>query len=174
METFLYNIETNERIGSIRNGYFMVDGQRPTLEYPIVEIEIVYPDKPSYDISTQTIDYKEFLDLPNLKFVKGYVVRDLTQQEIDANNQQQGPFIPDTCTPRQFRLALLDFNIDPDYITNFIQQMEDLDQRKRILIIWEYSNSIERNDPLISQFAQLMNIDNETVDNIFRQALTYV
>jgi hypothetical protein len=152
----------------------MVDGQRPSLGYPIVEIEIVYLETPTYDALTQTIDYKEFLDLPNLKFVKGYVVRDLTQEEIDANNQQSKPYVPETCTPRQFRLALLDFDIDPDYITSFIEQIQDVNERKRILIIWEYANSIERNDPLITQFAQLLNIENETIDDIFRQAITYV
>ena len=151
-----------------------MDGQKPTLEYPIVEIEVVYPETPPYDVLTQTIDYKEFLDLPNLKYVKGYIIRSLTQNEIIANNQQQIETVPESCTPRQFRLALLDFNIDPDYITNFIQQIEDLDQRKRILIIWEYSNSIERNDPLIDQFAQLLNVDNLTVDEIFKKAVTYV
>jgi hypothetical protein len=174
METFLYNTDTNERVGPIRQGYFTVDGVRPNLEPPIVEIEIIYPETPSYDRSTQTIEYKEFLDLPNLKFVKGYVVRNLTQEEIDANNNQPGAYVPETCTPRQFRLALLDFDIDPDYITNFIEQIQDVEQRKRILIIWEYANSIERYDPLITQFAQMLNVDDQTIDEIFKRAITYL
>jgi hypothetical protein len=174
MQTFLYNLETSQREGPIRDGYFMVDGQRPSLGYPIVEIEIIYPETPTYDVLTQTIDYKEFLDLPNLKFVKGYVVRDLTQEEIDANNQQPKPYVPETCTPRQFRLALIDFDIDPDYITSFIEQIQDVNERKRILIIWEYANSIERNDPLITQFAQMLNVDEQTIDEIFRRAITYI
>jgi hypothetical protein len=174
MQTFLYNLETSQREGPIRDGYFMVDGQRPSLGYPIVEIEIVYPETPTYDALTQTIDYKEFLDLPNLKFVKGYVVRDLTQQEIDNLNNSQKEYIPESCTPRQFRLALLDFNIDPDFITQFISQIPDLDERKRIMIIWEYSNSIERYDPLIEQFAQLLNVDSDTVDEIFKKSITYI
>jgi hypothetical protein len=174
METFLYNTQTNERIGPTREGYFLVDGIRPQLDYPVVEIEIVYPETPLYDPSTQTIDYREYLDIPNLQYVKGYVVRDLTQEEIDNLNNSQKEYVPESCTPRQFRLALLDFNIDPDFITQFISQIPDLDERKRIMIIWEYSNSIERYDPLIEQFAQLLNVDSDTVDEIFKKSITYI
>lgn len=174
MQTFLYDLNINERVGPIREGYFTVDGVRPTLPSHVVEIEVVYPEKPSYDVLTQTIDYREFLDLPNLKFVKGYVVRDLTQEEIDNLNNSQKEYVPESCTPRQFRLALLDFDIDPDFITQFINQIPDLDERKRIMIIWEYANTIERYDPLIEQFAQLLNVDSNTVDEIFKKSITYI
>lgn len=173
MLTYLYNTETEQRVGPIREGYFTVDGVRPELPYPIVEIEIVSISPPPYDSLTQTIDYREWLDLQKLQYIKGYVVRNLTQQEIDDMNKPTVEYIPESVTPRQFRLALLDYNIDPDYITNFIAQLPDPDEKKRISIIWEYANSIERNDPLIEQFAQLLNVDSDTVDNIFKTAITY-
>lgn len=174
MQTYLYNLETNQRVGPIREGHFLVDGVRPQLDFPIVEIEIVHIERPNYNQSTQTIDYKEFLDLDNLQFKKGYVVRDLTQEEIDNLNNSQKEYVPESCTPRQFRLALLDFDIDPDFISQFINQISDLNERKRIMIIWEYSNSIERYDPLIEQFAELLNVDTDTVDEIFKRAITYI
>jgi hypothetical protein len=174
MQTFLYDLNINERVGPIREGYFTVDGVRPTLPSHVVEIEVVYPEKPNFNPQTQTIDYLEYLNLSELKFKKGYVVRDLTQQEIDAMNQPQIEPVPETCTPRQFRLSLLEFNIDPDFITSFIEQLSDPIESKKIMIIWEYANSFERNDPLINQFGELLNIDSETIDNIFRKAITYL
>jgi hypothetical protein len=174
METFLYNTQTNERIGPIRQGYFTVDGIRPYLEPPVVEIEIVYPEKPNYDSSTQTIDYREYLDLPNLQFKKGYVVRNLTQQEIDVMNQPPPVYVPDSCTPRQFRLGLLDYGIDPDSITNMILQIPDENERKRVYITWEYAVIIERNNPLIIQFAQQLNVSEQGIDEIFTYANQYL
>ena len=171
MQNFLYNIETGKREGPIREGHYTVDGIRVNVTHPLVELEIVTRESPPYDNTTQTIDYQEFVDISNLQFVKGYVVRNLTQEEINQNNQ---PYpVPQTCTPRQFRLSLLDYGIDPDYITSFIQQMPNQTESKRIMIIWEYANSFERNDPLISQFASLLSVSEEIVDNIFRQAVTY-
>jgi hypothetical protein len=174
METFLYNTQTNERIGPTREGYFLVDGIRPQLDYPVVEIEIVYPETPLYDPSTQTIDYQEYLDIPNLQYVKGYVVRNLTQEEINSINQQPLVYVPDTCTPRQFRLGLLDYGIDPDSITNMILSIEDEVERKRVLITWEYAIIIEKNNPLITQFAQQLNVSQEGIDEIFRLGNLYL
>jgi len=77
------------------------------------------------------------------------------------------------CTPRQFRLGLLDYGIDPDTITNMISQVPDLDERKRILITWEYAVLIEKNNPLIVNFAQLLGVDQSGIDEIFRLANQY-
>lgn len=173
MQTFLYNLETNKQEGPIREGYFTVDGQRPTLIYPIVEIEIVNNENPIFDSSTQKLVYSEYLDLDNKKFIKGYVVVDLTPEEIENLNSQPTYGVPETCTPRQFRLALLDFGIDPDSISQIIDSFPDPEQRKRISIIWEYSNSIERADPLIEEFARIMSVPVQTVDAIFVQANSY-
>ena len=68
----------------------------------------------------------------------------------------------------------MEFDIDPDFITSFIEQLSDPIESKKIMIIWEYANSFERNDPLINQFGELLNIDSETIDNIFRKAITYL
>lgn len=173
MQTFLYNLDTNERTGPIRDGYFTVDGVRPTLPDNVVEIEIVNLETPVYDPQLQRLNYREYLDLTNRQFVKGYDVINLTQEEIDDLNSLPDPTLPETCTPRQFRLSLLDFGIDPDLIDQTIQSIPDLDERKRVQIIWEYANSIERNDPLINQFALMLNVPSQTVDDIFRIAVTY-
>ena len=174
MQTFLYNLDTNKQEGPIRDGYFTVDGQRPTLPSNFVEVEIVYPPQPNYDPSTQKLNYIEYLDLLNQQFVKTYEVVNLTQEELDSLSSSQNPFVPESCTPRQFRLALLDFGIDPDSITTIINSLPDPDEKKRVSIIWEYSNSIERYDPLIMQFAQILSVPTETVDDIFIRAITYI
>jgi hypothetical protein len=68
---------------------------------------------------------------------------------------------------------LLDYGIDPDTITNMISQVPDLDERKRILITWEYAVLIEKNNPLIVNFAQLLGVDQSGIDEIFRLANQY-
>jgi hypothetical protein len=40
MKTTLYNIETRQRIGDFRNGYYTVNGVRPDLPYPFVELVV--------------------------------------------------------------------------------------------------------------------------------------
>lgn len=173
MQTFLYNTDTNERIGEIRNGYYLVDGVRPNLPSNIVELVIYDIPRPEYNPSIEKLVYTEYVDLSTQQYVKGYVVQNMTQQEIDDYNDSLKPYVPEICTPRQFRLALLDYQIDPDTITQIISNIPDTEERKRVMIIWEYSNSIERNDPLIDQFAQILGVTSQTVDAIFRQAITY-
>lgn len=173
MQTFLYNTDINERISEIRNGYYMVDGVRPNLPSNIIELVIYDIPRPEYNPNIEKLVYTEYVDLSTNQYVKGYIVQNMTQQEIDDYIKSLTPYVPEICTPRQFRLALLDFQIDPDTITQIISNIPDEDEKKRIMIIWEYSNSIERNDPLIDQFAQILGVSSQTVDAIFRQAITY-
>ena len=54
-----------------------------------------------------------------------------------------------------------------------IQQIPDDEERKRVLITWEYAVLIEKNNPLIQQFAQVLGVSPSGVDEIFRLANQY-
>jgi hypothetical protein len=167
MKTFFYYTDTGQR-GPIRNGRYMVDGQPGILPDNILEIEEIESPYPSYDYNLETVERTETLDLNQKKYFIDFVVRNLTQQEIEDRKPKY-----DQCTPRQFRLGLLDFGIDPDSITSMIQQIPDDEERKRILITWEYAVLIEKNNPLILQFAQILGVSESDVNEIFRLANQY-
>jgi len=164
MRTFLYYTDTGVW-GPFRNGRYMVDGKPGELPDNIVEIEEIISSYPNYDHNLQTIERVETLDLDQKKYFIDFVVRDLTQQEIEDRKPSYNQ-----CTPRQFRLGLLDFGIDPDYITSIIQQIPNEEERKRVLITWEYAVLIEKNNPLIIEFAQVLNVSQSDIDEIFRLA----
>jgi len=167
MRTFFYFLDTGQ-IGDIREGRYMVDGLPGWLPDNIVEIEYCEDNTPIFDHNLQTIETNELLDLNQKKFFVTHSVRDLTPQEIEDRKPKYND-----CTPRQFRLGLLDYGIDPDTITTMISQVPDLDERKRILITWEYAVLIEKNNPLIVNFAQLLGVDQSGIDEIFRLANQY-
>jgi hypothetical protein len=54
-----------------------------------------------------------------------------------------------------------------------INQIPDPEERKRVLITWEYAVLIEKNNPLILNFAQTLGVDQDGIDEIFRLANTY-
>jgi hypothetical protein len=46
MKTTLYNIETRQRIGDFRDGYYTVNGVRPDLPYPFLELVVQETPQP--------------------------------------------------------------------------------------------------------------------------------
>ena len=58
--TVLYNLENGQIIGR-HNPYYMVDGKRPELDYPIVELEYIVESKPTYDPKLQKISSQNHL-----------------------------------------------------------------------------------------------------------------
>lgn len=170
MQTFLYNTLTQQREGPIREGQYLVDGKPGVLPNGWVELTINKLPDPSYDYNVETIEYREYADLQNNLWIIEPFTRILTAQEIEA----RVPEIPLFCTPRQFRLALINFNIDLEIIENMINNIEDLNERKIAQIEWKYSNEIYRNHPLIKKFAIQLNVTNEQLDEIFILANTYI
>ena len=169
METFLYNTITEKKEGPIREGPYLVDGLPGIIPEDWVELTITVLPSPSYDDQTQTLEYTEYADIPNRLWVREYYVRDLSQQEIDDRK----PKAPNSCTPRQFRLALIHSNINLEDIETMLNNIQDPHERKTALIEWEYSLQIRREHPLISTFAQQLNISEEELDNIFTLANTF-
>jgi hypothetical protein len=168
MQTFLYNLNTQQREGEIREGRYLVDGQPGPLPDFLVELEIEKRPDPSYDYATQTLEYRAFADLPNFKWVQESYVRDLTQEEID----QRKPKLPDTCTPRQLRIALIQSGISLVTIENQIDSISDSVQREIARAEWEYALEIKKEHPLVDMIAVNLNLTEKQVDDIFVLAVT--
>lgn len=169
METFLYNTLTQKREGPIREGRYLVDGLPGPLPEGWVELTITHLPQPSYDYEIETLDYTEYADIPNKQWVREYFVKNLTQQEIE----DRLPKPPQSCTPRQFRLSLINNNIDIDMIETMLNNIQDPIEKKIALIEWEYSIEIKRGHPLILSFAQQLNISEQQLDQIFILANTF-
>jgi hypothetical protein len=168
MRTRLYNTETGE-LGRIRDGNYLVDGQPGVLPPNMVELEVVVIEAPEYNEATQMVERREYVDLPTLRFVYEYYIRDLTEQEL----LDRIPKPPERCTPRQFRLALVESSIDIEGINTMIGAIENEVDRKKAQIEWEYATEIYRYHPLIVSFGQLLSMSESEIDAIFQLAKTF-
>jgi hypothetical protein len=70
----------------------------------------------------------------------------------------------DSVSPRQFRLSLLQNGINPNIITDMLQNND------AALIEWEYSINISRTHPLVSQLGITLGKTDQQIDDIFKQA----
>lgn len=168
MQTFLYNLNTQQREGEIREGRYLVDGQPGALPDFLVELEIEKRADPSYDSATQTLESRAFADLPNFKWIEETYVRDLSQQEID----QRIPQPPDTCSPRQLRIALIQTGISPSIIDAQIDGISDPVQKEISRAEWEYALEIKKEHPLVGMIAASLNLTEQQVTDIFILAVT--
>jgi len=168
MQTFLYNLNTQKREGEIREGRYLVDGQPGALPDFLVELEIEKRPDPAYDSATQTLENRAFADLPNFKWIEETYVRDLSQQEID----QRLPQPPDTCTPRQLRIALIQTGISPSVIDAQIDGISDPVQKEIARAEWEYALEIKKEHPLVGMIAASLNLTEQQVTDIFILAVT--
>ena len=168
MQTFLYNLNTQQREGEIREGRYLVDGQPGALPDFLVELEIEKRADPTYDYATQTLESRAFADLANFKWVQESYIRDLTQQEID----QRKPKLPDTCSPRQLRIALIQNGISPSVVDAQIDGISDPVQKEIASAEWEYALEIKKEHPLVGMIATSLNLTEQQVDDIFVLAVT--
>ena len=168
MQTFLYNLNTQQREGEIREGRYLVDGQPGALPDFLVELEIEKRADPAYDSATQTLENRAFADLSNFKWIEETYVRDLSQQEID----QRLPQPPDTCTPRQLRIALIQTGISPSIIDAQIDGISDPVQKEISRAEWEYALEIKKEHPLVGMIATSLNLTEQQVTDIFILAVT--
>lgn len=168
MQTFLYNLNTQQREGPVREGRYLVDGVPGPLPDFLIEVELVVLPDPPCDYATQTLEHKEYLDLHNKKWIKEPYIRNLLPVEIE----QRAPQGPTSCTPRQFRLALLQSGILLSDIENAINSIPDPLQRDITKTEWEYALEINKYHPLISHFATLLNISPAQINDIFNLANT--
>jgi hypothetical protein len=84
MITVLYDKNTQQTIGSMREGHYLVDGKPAVLPDNIVELTVVNPADPPYDPDTQTLSYSNFYaNLINNTWTRTITVHNLSPVEIE-------------------------------------------------------------------------------------------
>jgi hypothetical protein len=168
MQTFLYNLNTQQREGPIREGRYLVDGQPGVLPDHLVELEITRLPNPPYNYDTETLAYRSYADLVNFKWIEEAYARRLTEKEIE----QRTPSPPDLCTPRQLRIALIKTGISLAIIQSFIDNIQDPIEKEIAIAEWEYALEIHRQHPLVSMIASNLNLTEAQIGDIFTLAST--
>ena len=80
---------------------------------------------------------------------------------IEWQMEEPAPAVPESVTPRQVRLLLLQQDLLDDVETMI------LTQPKEIQIAWEYALEFQRNDPLLNTLAQNLNLTEQQLDEFF-------
>lgn len=96
-----------------------------------------------YDIETKTV-----VDLPPIEPEEPEVI------------------IPQSLTPRQIRLAMLQSGISLDSIDTMIESLP-AKQKPVVKVMWEYSGTYLRDDEILIGFASQLDMTSEDIDNLF-------
>jgi len=169
MKTILYNTYTGDFIHPVIVGKYLVDGVPGPLPDYIIELEIIELSPPVFDKNTQVAFLTTNLDLNNKLYIKSYSIRDLTPQEIldrqETRNARQ-------CTPRQFRLALIQLGKDLNQIQIAIDNISDPALKQQTQVEWEYALEIKIDHPGVISIASTLNISEQELQDIFNLAVT--
>ena len=76
--------------------------------------------------------------------------------------------VPDV-TPRQIRLALIQFGVSEEMILNAISQLPE-PTRSVAKIEWEHSTAFQRNRPLVKAVGQMLNWNDAQLDALWANA----
>ena len=98
------------------------------------------------------------------------VTQEQIEDAIDVIQTPEEPPVPQSVTPRQIRLALIDRGIMPEQITAMLSGIEDTVLRAKALAEWEFASEVKRTHPLIAQLAGALEFGAEDVDDVFRKA----
>lgn len=119
------------------------------------------------NLSVELKDEIEFWDATNPTIRKSGKVVILGEREAilrmwaENSLKAKQPVVPQTLTPRQFRLAMLSAGVTPDTVTSM------LSDNPAALIEWEYASEIKRDHPLIGALAAQMGKSEAEIDQIF-------
>jgi len=98
-----------------------------------------------------------------------YKVIQLTQAEIDSIPAYIPPKV-EVVSMRQARLALLQSGLLTQVNTTISNMTGIAGDQARV--IWEFSNTVERDNPLITQFGVALNLTSNQLDDLFTLANT--
>jgi len=162
MKTILYNTDTQEFEGAIRQGRYKVDGKIPTLPNNIVELTIVNEPTPPYDNKTQKIISEEIIDLDNKEWRKTKTVVDKTSAEIEEERQKI--LVNHPLKTYKVKIALANHGL-LDTVNNITGQVTPLAK-----ILWEESDMVIRNCKETNELREAAGISPEQLDDIFIEA----
>lgn len=80
--------------------------------------------------------------------------------------------VPNSITATQIRLWLIRHNISMDAIYSAIESISDPKTKQEVAVLWEYAPYVERKNPFISLFGQALGLNDEQIDQAFREAKT--
>lgn len=79
--------------------------------------------------------------------------------------------VPDSVGPAQIRLALLDlYGVTDEAIRGAINQLPE-PNKTRALILYDYSAEFKRANPFVLAIGQMLGINDEQIDDLFRYAI---
>lgn len=163
MITTLYNLETNQTVGNFRDGYYIVDGSRPNLEYPLIELEVIFTNPPEYNLEIERVT--NYWQLQKDKYIQMWNIIQLTNDEIESIRISK---IPEEISKRQLKIALLiQLGIEGEQIETMISQIEDATQRKITEIEWRDGAFVKRTHPMVNSFADQLGISQRQLDDLF-------
>jgi hypothetical protein len=154
-------------VGNIRNGWCMLDGKPCVIPEGFTELEIFNYPIPEYNKDYETIEKIEYPNVTLKKWYVDYIIRPLTPQEIDERIHKF-----EQCSPRQFRVALLSKNPDPNYVDTLLNEIEDDTLRNTTKIEWEYSLEITKSSFLCRHIKFHLDMTHEEFDEFFVYANT--
>jgi hypothetical protein len=93
-----------------------------------------------------------------------------TDLRWDAQDGRFKIVVPEKVTPRQLKRAMIKAGLNPATITVAINSIEDATEQALAKADWEDASFIERQYPLINQFAAGFGLSEEDVDELFRAA----
>ena len=102
-------------------------------------------------------------------------VRDPNTWQVMEDSTDDLPLlsaIPKNVSARQIRLWLVQHNISLSQIDGAIDSIEDPIIREIVKIEWEYAPYVERSHPWLIPLAQSLGLNEEQIDQAFREAST--
>lgn len=94
--------------------------------------------------------------------------RTVTAQELE---QLRGQYpVPRTVSARQIRLWLVGRGISLAAVDAAISAIDDAGQREYLRVEWEYAPYVERTHPWLVPLAIILGIDEDEIDQAFREA----
>lgn len=113
---------------------------------------------PTYNVETQIAERNLSQD------VDGWTVRDLTEGELAARLDNRR--VDMECTPRQFRLALIQIDLDPSSVDALLAG------NPASLVEWNFASVVKREHPLVSAVAGQLGKTSTEIDALFELAAT--
>lgn len=139
--------------------WFNTDVLPPHKAGYILPVEI--QEMPVYNVATQYII--EGNTILSDKVIKTWVVIDKLAEELRALM---------VVTPAQIRLALIASGIDLSIIDTAFNAIENVAERQKAQVLWEYATIVERNNPFVIAIGGLLGKTPEEIDAIFQLAST--
>ena len=78
--------------------------------------------------------------------------------------------VPQSITATQIRLWLIKNNISMDMVYAAIEAIPDPKTKAEVSVLWEYAPYIERSNPFVAMLGQTFGLNNEAIDQAFREA----